>query len=125
MIRFAIVIFGILAPFPAMATCTPPRSEPLTNAKVLLLDAAGRVHLVRATGPDGRASFRRLLRGEKRLRFDDDQRVWTMQVAHDGRLEVTAATRSYSCSPPGGPVRHINARELVQTNLPVGGRQQR
>lgn len=125
MIRFSLALLALLAPLPAMATCTTPRSEPLGNVKVVLLDNAGRVHLVRATGPDGTASFRRLRRGEKRLRFDDDPQIWTMQVARDGRLEVTTVTRSYSCSPPGGPVRHINARELVQTNLPVGGGQQR
>lgn len=119
MIRIALAIIAILAPLPAMATCTYPRSEPLANTKFLVLDAAGRVHLVRATGPDGKVSFRRLRRGEKHLRFADDQRIWTMQVARDGRLEVTAITRSYSCSPPGGPVRHISAPELIQTNLPV------
>jgi hypothetical protein len=57
-------------------------------------------------------------RSEKHLRFDDEQKLWTMRVARDGKLEVSATTRSYSCAPPGGPVRHIIERDLEQTNLP-------
>lgn len=113
---FAALSLGALAT-PISATCTRPTHASLPNAAITLLSPSGKM-LQRTSMADGTLSLRGLKRGVWAATLVGEKQSFTMHVGRDGKLQLRAEIRSYSCSPPGGPVHHAQIKSLTQLNGP-------
>lgn len=112
----AALSLGALAA-PASATCTRPTHAPLPNAAITLFSPGGKM-LQRISLADGTLLLRGLKRGVWTATLVGETQSFTMHVGRDGKLQLLAGIRSYSCSPPGGPVHHAQIKSLTQLNGP-------
>ena len=112
----AALTLGALAT-PASATCTRPTHAPLPKAAVTLQSPSGKI-LHRTSLADGTLSLRGLKRGIWTAALLGETQSFTMHIGRDGKLQLRAEIRSYSCSPPGGPVHHAQIKSLTQLNGP-------
>ncbi len=116
LMMFAALYLGALAT-PASATCTRPTHASLPNAAITLLSPGGKM-LQRTSMADGALSLRGLKRGVWAATLVGEKQSFTMHVGSNGKLQLRAGIRSYSCSPPGGPVHHAQFKSLTQLNGP-------
>jgi hypothetical protein len=109
----ALTLFGMATA--AQASCTRPAETVLPATQVVLVAPNGQA-ITRTTGADGKLTLKRLRKGEWQVRLASQTGAVPMQVGSDRKLVIQTVTVSYSCSAPGGPVRHTVHPSLKHLN---------